>query len=204
MKFNLMFEPVDKKDPEAFMVEKKEDGYKVKYIAIDNEPENPRSCDNFGKMVCFHRKYSLGDEDLRDHDYRGRRYHSWDELKEIIEKDEDIAVILPLYLYDHSGITIRTYPFEDKWDSEQVGFVFVSKDKVREEFSITDEVLSDEIIDKAKKILEGEAQIYDNYLKGDVYRLVEEIFDKDGQQIDNSIIGGFYDMECAKKDLKTF
>lgn len=202
MKFNLMFEPVDKKDPEGFIVEKTEDGCKVKYIAIDIEPENPRSCDNFSTMVCFHRKYSLGDEDLRDHDYKGRRYHSWDELKDIIETDEDIAVILPLYLYDHSGITIRTYPFEDRWDSGQVGFVFVSKDKVCEEFSEGN--ISDEMIDKARKLLEAEVIIYDNYLKGDVYRLVKENFDKDGQQMDHDIVGGFYDMECAKKELKTF
>jgi hypothetical protein len=131
-------------------------------------------------------------------------FNSWDELKETIEKNEDVTVILPLYMYDHSGVTIRTYPFEDRWDSGQIGFIFVSKDKVRKEFSITDEVLSEEIIDKAKKILEGEVIIYDNYLKGDVYRLVEEIFDNDKQQIDNSIVGGFYDMECAKKELKTF
>ncbi len=201
MKFNLMFEPVDKKDPEAFIVEKTEDGYKVKYIAVDNEPESPRVCDNFCTMVCFHRKYVLGDE---EHGYKAQKFYSWDDLKDSIEKIEDVAVILPLYLYDHSGITIRTYPFEDRWDSGQVGFVFVSKNKVREEFSLTDEVLSDEIVDKAKKILEGEVQIYDNYLKGDVYRLVRENFNKDGQQIDYDVVSGFYDMEYAKEELKTF
>jgi len=201
MKFNLMFEPVDKKDPEAFMVEKTEDGYKVKYIAIDNDPESPRVCDNFCTMVCFHKKYVLGDE---EHGYKAEKFYSWDDLKESIEKIEDVAVILPLYLYDHSGLSIRTTPFEDKWDSGQIGYIFVTKAKICEEFSITDEEITEEIVDKAKKILEGEVQIYDNYLNGNVYRLVEEIFDNDKQQIDNSIVGGFYDMEYAKKELKTF
>lgn len=200
MELNLMFEPVDKKDPEAFIIEETIDGYKVKYIAIDNEPESPRICDNFCTMVCFHKKYVLGDE---GHGYKTEKFYSWEDLKTSIEKNEDVVIILPLYLYDHSGITIRTLPFEDKWDSGQVGYIFVSKAKIREEFSITDEEITEDILDKAKKILEGEVQIYDNYLNGNVYRLVRENFDKDKQQVDYDIVGGFYDMECAKEELKT-
>ena len=32
-------------------------------VMLDEEPENPREeCDLFGRMVCWHRKYRLGDE----------------------------------------------------------------------------------------------------------------------------------------------
>ena len=30
-------------------------------VQQDDSPFNPREDDNFGKMVCFHRQYSLGD-----------------------------------------------------------------------------------------------------------------------------------------------
>ena len=41
-------------------------------------------------------------------------------------------VILPLYLFDHSGISISTGSFHDPWDSGQVGFIYASKEKAKE------------------------------------------------------------------------
>jgi hypothetical protein len=33
------------------------------FVVDDNDPENPREDrDNFGKMICFHRRYNLGDK----------------------------------------------------------------------------------------------------------------------------------------------
>ncbi len=42
---------------------------------------------------------------------------------------EDLGkyVILPLYLYDHGGITMRTNPFSCPWDSGQVGWIYAPK-----------------------------------------------------------------------------
>jgi hypothetical protein len=38
----------------------------VAKIYVDDDPENPREhYDHLGKMVCFHRRYDLGDK----HDY---------------------------------------------------------------------------------------------------------------------------------------
>ena len=36
-------------------------GSYVLVVQQDDSPFNPREDDNFGKMVCFHRQYSLGD-----------------------------------------------------------------------------------------------------------------------------------------------
>lgn len=201
MELDLMFVPIDRNDPDVFATEETLEGCKVKYIALDNEPESPRQCDNLGTMVCFHKRYILGDE---EHGYRSETFNSWDELKSAIEENGDIGVILPLYLYDHSGITMGTCPFNDRWDSGQVGFIFVSKDKIREEFSIKDTDITDEILDKAKNVLKSEVEIYDYYLRGEVYRLIVEIFDKDKEQTYCDIVGGFYGIKCAKEELKTF
>ena len=125
-------------------------------IYPDQSPESPREWDNLGTMVCFHRNYNLGDE----HDYCSGNYDGWDEMKEEIIKQENVHTILPLYLYDHSGITMSTSPFHCPWDSGQVGWIFVSKDKVKNEG-----------IDESKieSILKGEVETYDQYLTGDVY-----------------------------------
>jgi len=48
---------------------------------------------------------------------------------------EDLGkhVILPLYLYDHSGITMSTSVFSCPWDSGQVGWIYASKQKFIDE-----------------------------------------------------------------------
>ena len=129
--------------------------YELK-IEQDTNPYSPREDDNFGTMVCFHKRYELGDKT----DYRTEDYDSWEELKEGIIKNEGEVVILPLYLYDHSGITISTSSFSCRWDSGQVGFIFVSKYKIKKEG--IDET-------KVEQYLIDEVKVYDQYLTGDVW-----------------------------------
>lgn len=128
-------------------------------IKIDYD-EHPMNCridwDNLGTMICFHRNYILGDE----HNYEPHDYNSWEEMKEAIIEQENVHTILPLYLCDHSGITISTSPFSCRWDSGQVGWIFVSKDKVKKEG--IDE-------SKVEEYLEGEVKDYDKYLTGEIY-----------------------------------
>ena len=126
-------------------------------IEQDTDPMNPRTdWDNLGTMVCFHKRYDLGDKT----DYRSNDYDSWDELKEGIITNEGEVTILPLYLYDHSGITISTSPFDCNWDSGQIGFIFVSKYKMKKEG--IDET-------KVEEYLKREVETYDQYLTGEVY-----------------------------------
>lgn len=136
--------------------------YKLE-IFHDQSPESPRSWDNLGTMICFHRRYSLGDK----HDYNSNDYSGWDEMEEAIIKNENVAVILPLYLYDHGGITISTSSFSCRWDSAQIGFIFVSKEKLRKEYNT--KRITKGIIVKATNVLEGEVETYDQYLTGEVY-----------------------------------
>ena len=52
-------------------------------------------------------------------------------------------VILPLYLYDHGGITMSTGAFSCSWDSGQVGWIYAEKKKFIEETGYTkDELFS--------------------------------------------------------------
>ena len=93
------------------------------------------------------------------------------------------AVILPLYLYDHSGITMSTGSFGCPWDSGQVGIIWVSHEKIREEYG---EVTA-ETIEKAERCLRGEVEVYDLYLRGNCFGFLVE--DDDGEHVDSC--GGF-------------
>jgi hypothetical protein len=142
--------------------EKKVGNYLIE-IFPDNDPETPREWSNLGKMICFHKRYSLGDK----HDYNHSDYNSWDEMEKAIVKENNVAVILPLYLYDHSGITISTTPFSCGWDSGRIGFIYVSKEDVLKEFG--GKIVTKKLKEKAEGILKGEVKTYDQYLVGDVY-----------------------------------
>lgn len=161
-------------------------------IVYDPDPPNPRSdWDHPGTtMVAFHRRYNLGDES----EYKADHYESWQELKEAIEKNEDPAMILPLYLHDHTGLAMRTTDFGDRWDSGQVGWIFMTKDAARDEFG----KLTKKSLDRVKKLLESEVDTYSDYLGGAVYGFVIE--DAEGEELD--ALWGIYDLKHAKGEAK--
>jgi len=104
-------------------------------IKVDEDAESPRTWDNLGRMVCGHSKYSLGDAHIQDLD-NGRHFNSPDEIVEFLIRECGAKVILPLFLYDHSGITMNTTGFNCNWDSGRVGFIYATAEKIREEYSI--------------------------------------------------------------------
>jgi len=148
----------------------------------DEHTNSPREDDNLTKMICFHRRYNLGDK----HDYKHQNYSGWAEMEKAIIKNENPAVILPLYLYDHSGITISTSPFSCHWDSGQIGFVLISKDKLKDNYGV--KRITKQIKKDAERILQAEVEIYDNYLRGEVYGFT--LLDENGE-IEDSCSGYF-------------
>ena len=128
-----------------------------------SEGYNPREDDNLGKMVCFHGRYSLGDKK----DLTSSMFKDWDELKEYLEKKVNAVVILPLYLYDHSVITMNTTGFSCRWDSGQVGFIYATKKDIRDNFMVKN--VTKKLIKRTEEILVAEVKTYDLYLTGQCY-----------------------------------
>ena len=133
-------------------------------LVQDENPESPREWSNLGTMACFHKRYCLGDRDIP---FSSDQFDSWAEMEDYIWKDLDAAVVLPLYLYDHSGITMNTTGFSCPWDSGQVGFIYVTRDKIMEEYGVKS--IRQELKEKVEKMLVSEVETYDQYLTGDVY-----------------------------------
>lgn len=175
-------------------MEKTIGNYKIEIIQ-DESPFSPREDDNLGTMICFHSGYNLGEK----HDYNHQDYDGWDEMKDAIIRNEDVGVILPLYLYDHSGITMNTTGFSCHWDSGQVGWIFISKEKMRKEYSM--KRVSKKLIERVKGYLEGEVKTYDQYLTGDVYgyRITNTETD---EEVDSC--WGFYGDECCMEEAEGY
>ena len=131
--------------------------YKNHTIEIhqDEIPESPREWDNLGTMVCWHNRYLLGDEQPNIEPER-----FFEDLGEEVFR-------LNLYLYDHSGITMNTSGFSCPWDSGQVGWIYVTKERVRKEYSV--KRISKKIRERVFNLLRSEVKTYDDYLTGNVY-----------------------------------
>jgi len=160
-------------------------------IVDDECPESPREWDNLGKMICFHSRYDLGDK----HDINHDDYDGWDAMEKHLAKEYD-GVILPLYLYDHSGITMNTTGFSCNWDSGQLGFICVSKESIRKWHSWKN--ITKKRLDTISKYLVNEVGTYDKYLTGEVYGF--EVKDNKGDIVDSCY--GFYNKEDAINDAK--
>lgn len=156
-------------------------------IYYDEEPVNPRTAfDNFGKMVCFHPRYDLGDK----HDYENTE----NLIRDIQLEEGSHIIYLPLYLYDHSGLTISTGQFADPWDSGCVGLIYVSKKDVRKEYECRR--ISRKTLDRVLHQLESEVKEYDSYLTNEVYYYTVE--DPDGEVLESC--GGFFDLDYCKQE----
>jgi hypothetical protein len=151
---------------------KKVCGLTVK-IMTDDDPMNPRDWDHVGNMYCFHRRYKLGDK----HNF------SMEDVEEIVNDTEN-NISLPLYLMDHSGLSMSTGDYGDKFDSGQVGYITAPKGT---------HGLDDE---KLIEALKAEVEVYSKFLSGSCYCYTIE--DTTGEFVDSC--GGYYDMESMEDD----
>jgi len=169
------------------------DDLKYKNLTIkiqqDDDPQSSREWDNLGKMVCFHRNYTLGDK---------HEFPDGDSLMEFL-KEEKPPVQLPLYLLDHSGLWMKTGRFmEDAqgWDTSLVGVIYATRDRIKKEYGNVTKAT----IEKARKLLEGEVREYSQYLEGDVYGYTIE--NSEGEHLDSC--WGFYGYDyCKEQALET-
>ncbi len=130
-------------------------------IEIDENPVSPREDDNICIIHIVHKNYSFGD-----------KHHSTLESAKQAEHDAEKNgdIVLPLYMYDHSGITISLSPFSCRWDSGQVGFVQVPRKKIIEEFGKKN--FTPKLKVKALEWAKMEVETLDSYIRGEIYGYV--------------------------------
>ena len=125
-------------------------------IFRDEFATSPREdCENLGTLACYHKRYTLGDQDVP----------TKEEVKEIIESDN--ILFLDVFMYEHSGITVSTKPFACPWDSGQLGVIYVNKNKAAQECGLDKK--DPEFEKKVYDYLADEVKTYDLFLTGQVY-----------------------------------
>jgi len=148
-------------------------------VIKDEHPENPRDWDNLGTMICSHKRYEFGDEQ-----FDTSQFDSWEDVKKYIEKELNAVIILPLMVYDHSGISMYIkgdggYRQHEAWDSGQVGFIYVSHEDIEKEYGF----INPAILDLAENYLRAEVETYSTYLEGDVWGVIA--YNEKGEETDS-------------------
>lgn len=174
------------------------------FIIRQAHPESPREWDNLGTIAYKHRNYCLGEEQISDpidwlEEKLGltpKNEYSNERLAELEERFFEEFIALPLYLYDHSGITMATTPFGCRWDSGKVGYIYLTKAKAREEYGY--KLITKTRREKLLSYLRLEVETFDQYLRGDVYRFKVE--DEDGEEVDSC--GGFFGTDWENNGIK--
>lgn len=138
-------------------------------IIRDELAENPREAwDNLGTFYMRHKRYAFGD-------------------KNATEPDEDFdGIRLPVYMYDHSGLTINTTGFNCPWDSGQIGWIYISRQKIFKEYGW--KVLTKKRRETIENYLKNEIEVVNAWLQGDVYGYI--VLDGSGEEI--ASCWGFY------------
>jgi hypothetical protein len=174
------------------------------YSLGDEDAPDPRDqteecpvCDGTGELAIYNVKTGELVEDFGKSGifaYRGPDC-AWCEgageididMADWLRKEHGARVIMPLYVYEHSGITISSgQPIPDKvtreamrssgrfmmdgagWDTSTVGFIFDTPEGVKQ---CIGEDATDEQIEAA---LDAEVNVYASYLEGDVTEYIVE------------------------------
>ena len=146
-------------------------------IYPDDDAESPLNDDDVGRAYCWHRRYCLGHYEL--HSFQTPQ----DLLQELYEEfhcssqdglEKAGVLLVPLYLYDHSGITMSTSAYSCPWDSGQVGWWVIKPAEISAEWG------GDRA--KAREYVNREVELYAEYLEGFCYRF--ETIDAFGETVD--------------------
>ena len=163
-------------------------------IVQDDICEDPRNWDNLTIIATLEQNHStIGDF----------QFKSSDELNEFV-KDQEGIYSMPLYIYDHSGISLYCgndtipYPFNDQWDAGCIGMVFTTKKRL--------EGMEKTPRSKILDLMKSELETYSHYLNGNVYgyRLLKWSQCKScDQEVDQEIEScyGFYGYDFDKNGL---
>lgn len=181
-------------------------------IAYDEFCSNPRiDMDNLGTIVAWHSRYDLTDEGIDNRGgfreflefemsdfyetYEGVEKATTERLMSLFRKEN---IILPVYMYEHGEIALSTTGFSCRWDSGQVGWIYVSKEKIREEYGV--KRITKKTLEKVHAVLNDEIKTYGQYINGDVFSYV--VKDEEEEIIDSC--SGFYGWDFQNNGITEY
>ena len=137
--------------------------------------------------------YGLTRKDLKIHE-KAAEYTDIQINKFIDNILDQFYIILPLSLYDHSGISMSTTGFQSGWDSGDIGIIYVTKKKAKKEYGKDFE-------QKAINFMKAEVKEYDHYISGECYGYDITPMDANKKIECDGACWGFLGWDSARKEM---
>ncbi|MDE2103054.1 MAG: hypothetical protein KGL39_37765 [Patescibacteria group bacterium] len=179
--------------------------------------ESPRDAfDNLSHFCLTARHYNLPNDDNVEWDDFG----GWREAASATIPKGSVARWV--WMYEHSGVVIRTSPlefgddhklsnpFHDPWDSGIIGFAYITPEEIAENWPTTtshSEAWSPQ--EMALTAIDADVETYSQYLNGEVYGMIVEErthCDHDCDHWDEAEDScfGFYGFDSVMEEAKSY
>lgn len=150
----------------------------------------------------------------------------WDGTNESHVPLAEGGVLLDVYMIDHGNVACRAVEhgagkpnMGTSWDTGQVGYIYVTADKIKEEWGRTEDPIG-----QARNYLIGEVERYSQWASGDVYgfrvdrrvrhhvtvtdpktAIVIDEYDEDKwQELDDGAMWGFYGWDVRESGMAEY
>ena len=169
------------------------------HIQRADDSESPREWSNAWKWYSNHWRYffdKYGKKFLSIDDIFNGETEEGESIRDaILRQNPEFLDVRPIYLHDHSGISISLGSFNDPWDSGVGAYAVITREQAEAD---APELKGDDdkLIEAAYGWLEGEVDNYQKYLDGDVYGYVVE--DGSGNEVDSC--WGYYSIDDCLAD----
>ena len=176
--------------------------------------EEGDGCDHYYEYeikVCGEmcKQYICADSSMSEDEIAGEMEDELDlcEKLQLIEESGEL-VMLPISMYEHSGITLwlgsKWSHYDAQWDCSSIGFAYVEKSTAKEEGMLDPGEEYDHDWKKwAYAMMEAEMKTYDQYVRGEVYGYMVE--DEDGEKASDVLLSGcwgYYEKDYMLEDTK--
>lgn len=176
--------------------------------------EEGDGCDHYYEYeikVCGEmcKQYICADSSMSEDEIAGEMEDELDlcEKLQLIEESGEV-VMLPISMYEHSGITLwlgsKWSHYDAQWDCSSIGFAYVEKSTAKEEGMLDPGEEYDHDWKKwAYAMMEAEMKTYDQYVRGEVYGYMVE--DEDGEKASDALLSGcwgYYEKDYMLEDAK--
>ena len=180
-------------------------------LVYDQDATNPREWDNLGTILIAPSKshWIASQDDVIDTSIpQGNNpFKHWENLRreQLKLKKSDIAIAYPVTKYEHGAISL-SLGYKSGWDYTVSGFIYVTKEQVRECFGVTR--ITQSIIAQAESCLQSELDMLTAWLNGECYGwcIKEYALDDDGLEWEEvgtiDSCWGYFDQEQALDDMK--
>jgi hypothetical protein len=159
-------------------------------------PRHDTDC-NVAVMFCLHKRYELGDK---------REHNTPESFDEYLKENKDEVVLLqPLYLMDHSGLSISIGASRfaacdpQGWDWGKLGYVYTTKTLIRQQLGV--KLVTKKVLEQVQKQIEAEVAEYDQFLQegafGYVFKKRFPVDEEDEEKSTDSCFG-FYGTDWAE------